>query len=163
MHTSPLGTLQLDLILIIYSHAANSGSIITQLAFSPRENLIAWTDTDGAFTRWPKAIPDTFPDPVKRSNVTNSSATIPTRLKTGPSLFGDDVTNTTADVERDVDDDVDLDAGFGDADEDWIIDDLGGGLQDAPAVSGKYKDGFVKEMGMSFSSSYRTHQPTALQ
>jgi len=44
--------------------------------------------------------------------------------------------------------DVDLDAGFGDVDEDWIIDDLGGGLKDVPATtSAKAKDGFVKEMG----------------
>ncbi|KAJ7218083.1 hypothetical protein GGX14DRAFT_495522 [Mycena pura] len=39
--------------------------IVTQLAFSPSENLIAWTTNDGTFSRWLKPISLTHPDPVE--------------------------------------------------------------------------------------------------
>jgi hypothetical protein len=44
--------------------------------------------------------------------------------------------------------DVDLDDGMADIDDDWMIDDVEGGLRDEPAgPSAKLGDGFVKEMG----------------
>jgi len=129
----------------LYRHSVNSKATITRLAFSPRDNLIAWMDTEGVFSRWDKAVPNNFPDPVKTSVVANSSATVPSHQNTGPNLFVDGDTTSAQEPEKE---DVDLDAGFGDVDEDWIIDDLGGGLKDAPATtSGMAKDGFVKEMG----------------
>ena len=121
------------------SQSGNPGSTITNVAFSPRENLIAWTDTDGVFTRWPKPISDTFPDPVKNSISTNGSATIPTKLSTGLDLFGDDAGENDDTANVDLGDDMlDLDDG-------WIVDDMDGALHTEPKVG--RGDGFVKEMG----------------
>ncbi|RDB16923.1 Minichromosome loss protein 1 [Hypsizygus marmoreus] len=144
---------------LVASQAATPGSIITQLAFSPTENLIAWTDFNGAFSRWSKPIPDTFPDPVKKSIATNAAATIPARPKTGLDLFGNDAVETTK-RHAPEEEDVDLDAGFGDVDDDWIIDDLGTGLKDGPEASGRVKDGFVKEM-VSITKAQPPFQPGA--
>ena len=127
-----------------FSQSGNPGSTITNVAFSPRENLIAWTDTDGVFTRWPKPISDTFPDPVKKTISTNGSATIPTKLSNGLDLFEEDA----KDIGKGGDDnaaDVDLDDDMLDVDDGWIVDDMDGALHAEPKV-GRH-DGFVKEMG----------------
>ncbi|KAG5653429.1 hypothetical protein H0H81_000430 [Sphagnurus paluster] len=143
---------------LITSQPASPSATITHLAFSPTENLIAWTDSQGTFSRWPKPISPNLPDPVKRSIATNAAATIPVRPKTN--LF-DDIAEgaiVAAGVHAQ-DDDVDLDAGFGDLDEDWIIDDLGGvGLKDAPEAAGTKKDAFVKEM-VSITKAQPPFQP----
>ena len=126
---------------LLFSQSGNPGSTITNVAFSPLENLIAWTDTDGVFTRWPKPISDSFPDPVRKAISTNGSATIPTKLSTGLDLFGEDATDsgkTGNDDTADIDDMLDVDDG-------WIIDDMDGELHAEPKV-GRH-DGFVKEMG----------------
>ncbi|KAG6829482.1 hypothetical protein H0H92_004363 [Tricholoma furcatifolium] len=139
---------------VIASHAATPGATISHLAFSPRENLIAWTDTEGGFSRWHKAIPETFPDPIKKSVSTTAAAPIIGQPKS--TLF-DDIAEATRTTAQD-DNDVDLDAGFGDVDDDWIIDDLGGkGLQDAPEKNRK-SDGFVKEM-VSITKAQPPFQP----
>jgi len=136
-----------------FSHIGTPGSTITQLAFSPRENLLAWTDTEGIFSRWPRPIPDTFPDPIKTSIVTNAAAPVQGRPKTGLNLFGDDtVPDGTDGIGLGIGaGDVDLDAGpdavrLGDMDDDWIIDDIGGGATDEIVGKG----GYVKEMGRCF-------------
>jgi hypothetical protein len=131
-------------IFFWFSQSGNPGSTITNVAFSPRENLIAWTDTDGVFTRWPKPISDTFPDPVKAAISTNGSATIPTKLSTGLDLFGKDAQEFEK-GEKDDTADVDLDDDMLDVDDGWIVDDMDGALHAEPTVG--RRDGFVKEMG----------------
>lgn len=145
---------------MVTSHAGTPGSTITQLAFSPRENLLAWTDTEGIFSRWLSPVPNTFPDPVKASIVTNATAPVQGKQKTGLNLFIDE---PVADVDTllgisggEVDLDADLDEGpkLGDMDDDWIIDDIGGGAMDDPVGgSGGEKGGYVKEMGRCFHNT----------
>ncbi|KAJ6593880.1 hypothetical protein B0H19DRAFT_1092452 [Mycena capillaripes] len=48
---------------IIAKHSGIT-NIVTQLAFSPVENLIAWTTVAGEFTRWPKPIPAQLTNPI---------------------------------------------------------------------------------------------------
>lgn len=111
------------------------------MQFSPRENLIAWTDSDGALSRWLKPISDNFPDPVKVTLVANN-ATVPVQ-RDGIDLFADDTTGE-ADLEKNrvedgaLDDMIDIDDG-------WIVDDMGGAHK-ADVPEGK-RDSFVKEMG----------------
>ncbi|KAF8813968.1 hypothetical protein BYT27DRAFT_7131270 [Phlegmacium glaucopus] len=140
---------------IIANQSGNPGSTITNVAFSPRENLIAWTDTDGVFTRWPKAISDTFPDPVKNSISTNGSATIPTKLSTGLDLFGDDSQDSVKGANDDAAD-VDLNDDMLDVDDGWIVDDMDGALHAEPNVG--QRDGFVKEM-VSITKAQPPFQP----
>ncbi|KAG6865519.1 hypothetical protein C0991_001840 [Blastosporella zonata] len=137
---------------VIASQQATPGATITHLEFSPKDNLLAWTDTEGGFSRWHKAVPDTFPDPVRRSIATTATATVTGRPKT--TLF-DDIAEATTRAPHD--EDVEVEAGFGDVDDDWIIDDLGGALQDAPE-SVRKSDGFVKEM-VSITKAQPPFQP----
>lgn len=131
--------------ILFFSQSGTPGTTITQLAFSPRENLIAWTDADGAFTRWPKPISDNFPDPVKVSIATNSATTIPAKPRTGLDLFGDLDDGPAPDAGGQHDDDIDLDDDMVDIDEGWIVDDMDGALHKEPDV--RKWDGNVKEMG----------------
>ena len=131
------------------SETGNLGTAITQLAFSPRENLVAWTDGDGSFIRWPKPISDTFPDPVKSSISTNGSATVSIKPKTGLDLFAEETNEPAGAADLDNTGDVDLDEDMADIDDAWIVDDLDGALNDPPAPERAGKDGFVKEMGRS--------------
>lgn len=128
---------------MIFSHIGNPGSTVTQIAFSPRQNLIAWTDSEGVFTRWPKPIPDTLPDPIKQSIVTNSSATTQVKPKASINLFGDGGDDVSTALENDPFE-VDLDEAM--LDDNWIVDDMDGALNDEVEVT-KTSNGFVKEMG----------------
>ncbi|KAF9462340.1 hypothetical protein BDZ94DRAFT_1322712 [Collybia nuda] len=139
---------------VVASHAGTPGSTITQLAFSPKDNLIAWTDTNGVFSRWQNAISDSFPDPVKPAASATASAT----ANTGPSLFIDDSTDVATGLGDNLDE-VDLDTAFPEVDDDWIIDDVGGGLHDEPETS-KSRDGFVKEM-VSITKAQLPFQPAS--
>jgi len=49
--------------------------------FLPVITPIAWTDTEGVLSRWHKAVPNNFPDPLKTSIVANSAATVPSYQK----------------------------------------------------------------------------------
>jgi len=60
----------------------------THLAFSPTQNLLAWTDNGGVLARWPSPIPPTAPDPVKTPSV--STTTIQGKRRATPGLFGDE-------------------------------------------------------------------------
>jgi chromosome transmission fidelity protein 4 len=80
--------------------------------------------------------------------------------KTGLNLFGDDpVTDTGSkgwgvgarDVDLDAVLDGDVEPLLGDVDDDWIIDDIGGGaMNDRVGGGGTERDGYVKEMGRCF-------------
>ncbi len=93
-------------------------------------------------TRWPDVIPASSPDPVKPTATSLSSAPVAVRRAESP-LFGADDDSSRAAPDgvggngMDLDD-VDLDA----QDDDWIIDDLGGGMRDKPEA-----DGYTREMG----------------
>ena len=76
-------------------------------------------------------------------------------------MFGDDPFNVGVGAGDDMGD-VDLDIGMGDVDDDWIIDDIGGGLQDDPEVGKRGGDGFVKEMGMAFPLLLARHDDNSL-
>ena len=117
----------------------NPGAIITKIAFSPKENLVAWTDAEGSFTRWLKPIDSKFPDPVR-----TAGASAP-KSAAGPSLFDDDdetlpVTDTLEDLA-----DIHLDDAMSELDDNWIVDDTDGAhrTEAEPAKT----NGLVKEMG----------------
>ncbi|KAF8893373.1 hypothetical protein BD779DRAFT_1436150 [Infundibulicybe gibba] len=136
---------------VITSHTTPSGSTITHLAFSPRDNLVAWTDTNGVFSRWQNPIPDAFPSPIKVTTATSAPATIPVKPPTGLDLF-------TADVET-----VDPNNDFSDIDPngdlenlDWVVDDIPVGLHDEPKK--RSKEEFVKEM-VSITKAQPPFQP----
>lgn len=74
---------------VIVKHASTPGLTVTQLAFSPTANLLAWTDDGGAFSRWLQPIPlDKLPDPVKPIPKVAGSAPDPAIDK--PSAIFDD-------------------------------------------------------------------------
>jgi chromosome transmission fidelity protein 4 len=112
-------------------HSGEPNSVITQLAFSPTKNLLAWTDNTGLFTRWQNPIPSSSPDPVKQPSAVLNAANASTRPASA-ALFGDS-TN---------DDDVDVGGEIGQDGEDWIIDDLG-----IMEEGEEPRAGLVKEMG----------------
>ncbi|KAF5351668.1 hypothetical protein D9756_007710 [Leucocoprinus leucothites] len=145
---------------IVTKHIAKQGgAVVTSLAWCPQKNHLAWTDNNGEFFQWHNPISDAQPDPVKKTSVINASTTIPVKPKTGLDLFGEEPANVngstpgatgeeTADIDIDADDDYD----------NWIIDDLGGGMQDEPVVGNKAGDGYIKEM-VSITKAQPPFQP----
>lgn len=130
--------------LTIYHSHNGQGAEITQIAFSPRDNLIAWSDKQGGFTRWPKPIPDNLPGPIR---ATTSPEPGITGSGDGAEVFynamapdGDAVDNDGVDFDAHMDD---FDDGLDDPN--FVIDDLGVGLRDEPKPV-KHA-GYVKEMG----------------
>ncbi|CCM06867.1 uncharacterized protein FIBRA_09175 [Fibroporia radiculosa] len=109
---------------LLFRFQGDLTATITQMAFSPSQNLLAWTDVEGVLTRWPGAIPASAPDPVKAS-IGSGTATVPVKRKATSSLFDDDVDAAKGDG-------VDLDDGMAAEfdNDDWILDDLGGGMED---------------------------------
>lgn len=125
------------------------------MAFSPSKNLLAWTDTSGNLTRWPDPIPSSAPDPVKQSAGTNS-VTVPVKRKGTPTLFDDDNV-AVARPEKAGDVDLDEDLGIDLDNDDWILDDLDGALNDDGEAKRLAAEGGVKEMGR-----YNFHQPVCV-
>lgn len=116
-------------------HATSTEVSVYQLAFSPKHNLLAWTDSDGVLTRWKDVIPAGAPSPTKPFN---SGLSEPIRRHASP-LFGED---------QDIGRDIDLNEAGPDGDlpdDDWIIDDLDGGLEDKPDL--EFGQGGLREMG----------------
>ncbi|KAG6885162.1 hypothetical protein C0993_005402 [Termitomyces sp. T159_Od127] len=140
---------------LIASHPATPGATITHLAFSPKDNLLAWTDTEGGFSRWHRPISETYPDPVRRSVATTGAATVTARLKSN--LFDDIAEAANLNNRLHDDDHAGPEPGYGDVDDDWIIDDLGGGFQDN-LESTRKTDGLVKEM-VSITKAQPPFQP----
>ncbi|KAF5326398.1 hypothetical protein D9611_000497 [Ephemerocybe angulata] len=146
---------------VIASQAGTPGSIITQLAFCPKRNLVAWTDNEGGFTRWAEPISNTFPDPIKPGIGTKASASTTITRKPDTDLFGEDVLG-----KDDVMDDeanmaaLDEDDDMLDIDKDWIVDDMDGALHDNEPVggAGRSNAGFVKEM-VSITKAQPPFQP----
>ncbi|KAH9946996.1 hypothetical protein B0H21DRAFT_741281 [Amylocystis lapponica] len=141
---------------LLFRYQGALSAPITQMAFSPSQNLLAWTDMDGVLTRWPEPIPASSPDPVK-TTAGAGSATFQVKRKGTPTLFDDDADDAKAGKGKD---DVDLDEDLGvDLDnDDWILDDLGGGLEDdGEAKRWGPKDG-VMEM-VSVTKAQPAFQP----
>ena len=129
----------LDAHLYFTRQPGSPEAIVTQLAFSPTKNLIAWTDNTGAFSRWLEPIPDTLPSPVKVART--GAATLSVKRKPEDTfLFGDDAAHVTTN-------DGVGDAGIEDLDDDWIIDDIGK-MDDEPEGNDP-KSKHIKEMGTS--------------
>jgi chromosome transmission fidelity protein 4 len=99
-------------------------SIPICMAFSPSENLLAWTCLDGSLVRLQSAIPTEFHGPNQKTSERKSTASAP----------------------RDANDPLDENDVAMDYDDDWVIDDLGDAFKDKPAreANGQY----TKEMGM---------------
>lgn len=120
---------------------------ITQIAFSPSRNILAWTDSAGDLTRWCDPIPASAPDPVKLSAGTTAVG-VPVKRKATPTLFdGDNVITGRADKGKTRDDAMDEDLGIDLDNDDWILDDLGDGMNDedgeARQIAG---EGGIREM-----------------
>ncbi|KAI0371170.1 hypothetical protein BV20DRAFT_965857 [Pilatotrama ljubarskyi] len=141
-------------MLFRYQGALNAP--VTQMAFCPSKNLLAWTDTAGDLTRWPDPIPASAPDPVKLSAGTHS-VTMPVKRKGTPTLLFDD--DSVAEKARGADDvDADEDLGIDLDNDDWILDDLGGGLDDDGEAKRLAAEGGIKEM-VSVTKAQPAFQP----
>lgn len=113
-----------------------------QLAFSPSQNLLAWTDSEGILTWWKDPVPADSPDPVKQNMPTDISA----KVKAASTSRNNDSDNNAIgkDPHAEGNDNGNV------YDDDWIIDDLGDGMADDSAEDARKRgDEFVKEMGMS--------------
>ena len=115
------------------------------MAFSPSQNLLVWTDADGVFHRWAEPIPATSPDPVKLSTGSSTTTYIGKRDATA-TLFDDAGPEKISGAAEDVDIDEDMAAELDN--DDWILDDLDGGLQEDDSEAKRWgaKEG-VREMG----------------
>ncbi|KAL4254294.1 hypothetical protein ABKN59_002914 [Abortiporus biennis] len=155
---------------LLFQYQSAIKSPITVLSFSPTQNLLAWVDTDGDFTRWLEPIPQGSPDPVKSSGGTSATMVQKKRSKT-PDLFGDigkvnddDKGESTSKGADDTENDLDMDEGVGgdndiDGLDDWILDDLGGGILDDDSEKKRWtaKEG-VREM-VSVTKAQPPFQP----
>ena len=154
----------------------NRGGVVTQVLFSPTKNLVAWTDTSGQFMRWSDPIPKNLPSPVGR--LSGPTAIASKNLDSSKSdrfpktdLFAED-TDTRLDAVMSLGSDIqghEVDTrrngasgdggGLGSADfdiddTDFVIDDVGGYMEDTEDHSTKHArgrdddgGGLVREMG----------------
>ncbi|KAI0930326.1 hypothetical protein AcW1_009052 [Taiwanofungus camphoratus] len=129
---------------LLFRFQGSISAPITQMAFSPSQNLLAWADMDGVLTRWPEPIPASSPDPVK-AVAGVGSATVPVRRKGTPTLF-DDEADSAKGGKRDANVDLDEDAAMDFDNDDWILDDLGGGMDDDSEEKRWSAEDGVKEM-----------------
>lgn len=138
---------------------------LSQLAWSPSTNLLAWTDTDGGLTRWQGCIPSDGVDPVKLSATLAKPLPQAAKRKGTPDLFDFDFdVAEQQEMDADPDADVDMDEDEGKKarladmpDDDWILDDLGGGMddEDEKEKDRKWGGGGVREMGKSLEVNAR--------
>ncbi|KAI6033002.1 hypothetical protein F5J12DRAFT_946238 [Pisolithus orientalis] len=145
---------------VLWRQSGTPKAIITQLAFSPSQNLLAWTDNEGILTWWREPVPAGSPDPVKQSTAANIQGGS-TKHKVPPTLWGadDDIDNSGVDNKG-------IGAGGNDDGnqygDDWIIDDLGDGMEDEAEETGQVEAGnkFVKEM-VSITKAQPPFQPSS--
>ncbi|KAH9045120.1 hypothetical protein EDB84DRAFT_1469307 [Lactarius hengduanensis] len=134
---------------LLFSFPNATTEFVTQIAFSPTRNLLAWTDFAGSLYRWSDPIPSTSPSPV--ASAPTSALTRPVRRGPTPTLFDDDPKSHQKD-----------DVAVGGVDdfenEDWILDDVGGGLEDDTGARADDGDVFVKEM-VSVTKAQPAFQP----
>lgn len=144
-HVGTISSRRLRLTSVFRFPSATT-EFITQIAFSPTKNLLAWTDFAGSLYRWSEPVPSSSPSPV--ASTSTSSLTRPVRRGPTPTLFDDDAVVPTSNQQ------ANEDAGLGGADnfenEDWILDDVGDGLEDDVGAQGDDGHAFVKEMGMEY-------------
>lgn len=79
----------------------------------------------------------------------NNSTTVQMKPKTGLDLFGEEPVGVAASIAAPEDENADVEVEAEDDYDNWIVDDLGGGMQDEPTAGIKGGDGYIKEMGMS--------------
>jgi chromosome transmission fidelity protein 4 len=110
-------------VLIRLPPQPSAGSI-TQIAWSPTANILAWVDSNGTFIHHRDIVPKSFADPVKSSN---SAAMIPrTKPRAATPLLFDDIPGADA-----PNDDLDVDMNPDDDGlHDFLDDDLGDFLKD---------------------------------
>lgn len=141
------------ILIVLYRQSGTSGAVITQLAFSPKEHLIAWTDASGNFIRWREPIPSNLPSSIKRiSPATTATSKSISGVPQGVDLFDEDNGLSLDDLEgfEELDDPTagaEGGDGFNIDDADFVIDDVGGYLEDKPAMSRGNAHGLVREMG----------------
>ena len=116
---------------------------VTQIAFSPTRNLLAWTDFAGSLYRWSDPIPSSSPSPVAS---VSTSLTRPIRRGPTPTLFDDGVMAHKSNPQAN--EDIDLRGADDFENDDWILDDVGDGMVDDVGAQGDGGGEFVKEMGM---------------
>ncbi|KAF8444756.1 hypothetical protein L210DRAFT_3642979 [Boletus edulis BED1] len=132
---------------VLWRHTGSPDALITQLAFSPSQNLLAWADTGGILTWWRDPIPAGSPDPVK-ATAAGGVQGVSVKRKSTPTFGGEDSVNKDHDaIPATVDD-------YGD---DWIIDDIGIGMEDEHGEK-RAGDGFMKEM-VSITKAQPAFQP----
>ena len=120
------------------------------MAWSPSQNLLAWTDNEGVLTRWQGCIPSDGIDPVKLASGASKALPLAKKRTDADALFDFDALEAKEAAE-DPDADMDND-GMGGIDldnDDWILDDLGGGMDDEDEkAKDKRLDGTgIREMG----------------
>ncbi|KAF8588697.1 hypothetical protein K439DRAFT_1651834 [Ramaria rubella] len=142
---------------VLFQHVPSTPlAVVTHLAFSPTQNLLAWTDTDGTLTRWPDPIPATAPDPIK-SQLTSSSVGIPLKKTSDPLSFDDDNDASTKKGHDGLEDEVGHN--YGVDDDDWMIDDIG--LLDKTEKEKERGDGdYTREM-VSVTKAQAAFQPAS--
>ena len=148
LHVSPV-CISHRLRLTVVSRFPNATTeFLTQIAFSPTRNLLAWTDFAGSLYRWSDPIPTSAPSPV--TSLSTSAVTRPIRRGPTPTLFDDDAIAQKSNPQAN--EDIDLGGADDFENEDWILDDVGDGMVDD--VGAHRDDGgeFVKEMGMGIYS-----------
>jgi chromosome transmission fidelity protein 4 len=95
-------------------------ALVTQIAWSPTQNLLAWTDMGGALVRYHDVVPKTFADPVK---ALGGSATMKSVKRTDASLLDDLLAGEHV---KDAADDGDVDLnGDDEGMHDFLDDDIG--------------------------------------
>ncbi|KAI0256176.1 WD40 repeat-like protein [Lactifluus subvellereus] len=139
---------------LLFTFPNATTEFVTQITFSPTKNLLAWTDFAGSLYRWSDPIPSSSPSPV--TSVSTSALTRPSRRGPTLTLFDDEA--VAHKPNRQTNEDV----GIGGVDdfenEDWILDDIGDGMEEDTGAQGDDANALVKEM-VSVTKAQPAFQP----